>query len=236
MSYVMILGRGLSGLSGAGNQRGMRDGLSPHFPYAYDGMFREFATPMYDPNPLVAPAPRLGGFRGRRAGIGPHVGGLGAESAVPATIEQILQQLVDTGKSKTQEIVSQVGLLSRGAAREFADNIVNPLLFLQQRMLEVKDGKPFYARHPDVAKRLIKELEAGLQVDIAEFIESARGVASLGSALSNILGAVFESLLGALEEIIRGGLSAALGAASKSPLAAVAVAGAVGLFLAIKFL
>jgi hypothetical protein len=74
----MIHGRGLAGTV-AGNpglQRGMRDGLGPHLPDTRGGVFRDFAR--YG----------VGGFRGRRAGIG----GLGA-AAPSQTTTQFAQQV-----------------------------------------------------------------------------------------------------------------------------------------------
>ena len=164
--------------------------------------------------------------------------GLGDAAAVDtSSVTQALSAMVASAQQNTQAIVARVGFVpftsNQANAQAWADNIMNPILVLQQKMLATDaSGLPFFVRFPDTARSLMQQVGAGAAKDISDFAANANlfGVSdsAIRSALFGfgaVLNGLFEDLLAAMDATFQG----LADSASKFPLAAVAVVGLLGL-------
>ncbi len=174
MTYVIINGRGLAGLT-CGDAR--------------------------DGAPVRGTGGRSLGVRGMQhsdAGLPrSSLSGLGAASASP-DVEAGLAQLVSVARDETAKIVESAGFLSRGAVETASAAIVGFTQSVQASLTAKRDGVPFYSREPEAAARLL----AGAAVDLRKMLENLRN--DTGALVPGTLAGTFDMIItGVVQGLVR---------------------------------
>lgn len=177
-------------------------------------------------------------------------------AALTGDVEHGLNSLVTQAKQKSAEIVKAYndsfdpGVLARKAydkvtGQRSVDNWAQNIVFYAESVRDTLrrpdvQGKPFYLRQPDTAKRLAEEAKKTLEQFLIELKDFVAGFAlfdALGDALAKILTEILNLIIAALSQIadlllrLGGGVAKAV----LAPLTILAL-GAAGLFVYFKFI
>ncbi len=151
----------------------------------------------------------LGINRGRRAGLGGLAGGLG-NSVAPA-VDAGLAQLVSVAQEETAKIVDAAGFLSRGAVRDWAENIVSYVKSVQTTLTAKRDGVSFYARQPESAARTLANTSRELRSMINELNADTNNLVpgSLGANFDMIIAGTVDGLVSVADTAVRAAVKSA---------------------------
>lgn len=185
-------------------------------------------------------------------GMGAVPGLDGLLAALTGDVEQGLNSLVEQTKKGTAEIVKvyndsfNPGVLVRKAidkvtgqrsVDDCAQNIVFYAESVRDRLrLPDAQGKPFYLRQPESAKRLAEDTKKTLEqflIELKDFVAGFALFGTLADALGKIFTEILNMIVAALAQIAD--LLLRLGKAVISPFVLLAL-GAAGLFVYFKFI
>lgn len=159
--------------------------------------------------------------------------GLGEITPGEQAVIEGMDKILAVAHEQTQRVIEATGVFSKGAAREWARNIVDYVNTLRSRMIAVsKNGRLFFVDQPVVAQKLLDDCVKFLAASVQEFQASA----ATTTAVAAIEGAVRETA----KKIVELGSTAARGAfdaAAGDPFGALLFGGAViaGVLLYLKF-
>ncbi len=153
----------------------------------------------------------------------------------PAALDAFVAQ----AQSGTADIVSKVNILSRSAAQEWAQSIVNYALSVQDHMTQIApDGNLFFASNPAAAKKILQTAQADLNNMIADFRSTAGSTlqalsfTTLQDAVNATLGTMIDVLDAVIKTIVKEVVKAPLG--SLTFILGIAGAAGVGGYLILK--
>jgi cell division septum initiation protein DivIVA len=158
--------------------------------------------------------------------------GLGEITPEEKAVVDGMDRILAVAHEQTQKVVESAGIFVKGAAREWARNIVDQTNGLRSRMIAVsKNGRLFFVDQPAVAQRLLEDHVKFLAEQVSEFQQSAYTTSAVG-----IMQQSAQETIAALAALAKALAKGAFNAAADDPTGALLLGGAVvvGIFLYLK--